>query len=66
MSARKEVRELIDAALEQGWRVRETGGNHYQLLAPDQQHIVTLPSTPSDWRALQNCRSITRKAGFRD
>ncbi len=46
MASRKELKELLDEAERQGWRVERGGGGHYKAFAPDGQGIVTLPSTP--------------------
>ncbi len=62
---KREWRELIEEAQRQGWRAERTQRGHWQLFAPDGRTIVTLPGTPSDWRAFRNTIAQMRRAGFR-
>lgn len=63
-SAQKEIRAIVKAAEEQGWRVKQ-GKAHYLLLAPDGINKVTVASTPSDHRALDNAISRLRRYGLK-
>lgn len=63
MVSSKDVKDLIKALREQGWRVEETG-RHPVAYAPDGVTIVTLSSTPSDHRAFRNMVARLRRAGF--
>ena len=62
----KELEQLRQRAIEQGWRVVRTNGDHYKWYAPDGKTIVVSGSTPSDHRALKNQKSMMRRAGFRE
>lgn len=58
-----EINDLIDTVVEQGWRV-EKGRKHVKVYPPDKSRpIVTIPSTPSDRRAVANVRSQLRRSG---
>ncbi len=61
----KEIREIVEEAQRQGWRVRPLKSGHVLLLAPDGKSTATLPGTPSDWRSLKNAIAEMRRAGFR-
>jgi len=59
----KELNEIAKQAIEQGWRVEATNGNHVKWLAPNGK--VTFSSySPSDKRAVKNHVSIMRSMGF--
>jgi hypothetical protein len=45
----KEVWELIKAAKQQGWRVKETKKGYF-LFDPSGRHRELVHRTPSDWR----------------
>lgn len=62
---RKEVREIVEEAVRQGWRVRMLKNSHPLLLAPDGKTMVVLPSTPSDRRSLDNAVARMRRARFK-
>lgn len=60
----KEVREIVDKLLAQGWTVEPDGGGHYKATPPDKtKRIVTLPSTPGKGRWKQNLTSQLRRSG---
>lgn len=63
-STKKQLKELIKAAEQQGWRVKQ-GKAHYLLFAPDGINKVTVASTPSDHRALDNAISRLRRYGLK-
>jgi hypothetical protein len=64
-SAKKELKEIVKAAGEQGWRVKTTKRQHLLFLAPDGINKVTAGGTPSDHRALDNLLSDLRRYGFK-
>jgi len=59
-----EVKELLDAAEKQGWRVERTKKGHWRCYAPDGDTIVIVPGTPSDRRSLRNAVAEMRRGGF--
>ncbi len=59
-----EIKELLDAAKEKGWRVEQTKKGHWRCYAPDGENIVTLPGTPSDRRSIRNAIAQMRRYGF--
>lgn len=60
----KEIKEIVKAAEEQGWRVKATKRGHLMFFAPDGINKVTAGGTPSDYRALANLLSDLRRYGF--
>ena len=62
MGSRKELRELLEEAQRQGWRVERGRGGHYKAFAPSGEGIVTLPSTPGGSLAPYVARM--RRMGF--
>jgi len=62
---RDDWKRVLEAAQEQGWRIRPTRDGA-MLLAPNGSGKVTVHGTPSDWRALRNAISeMRREGGFR-
>ncbi len=61
--AQKELQQLIDQALAQGWKLTRSK-QHFVLLSPDGTTIVTVGKTPSDHRALKNIRGMLRRGGL--
>lgn len=59
----KDDKRLVDAAVEQGWRV-EPKRDGVQLKSPDGITLVTIHNTPSDWRARANTIAKMRRGGF--
>ena len=58
------LNELIQAAVDQGWRHEMSGGSHHRLIPPDKtKPILVTGSTPSDHRAILNFRSSLRRHG---
>lgn len=57
-----EIRRLVEAAKRHGCRVERKGSGHLAVYAPNGD-IINLPFTPSDHRAVLNCRSQLRRAG---
>jgi hypothetical protein len=65
VSPRKELKELLAAAREQGWRVKRLPSGHFMLYAPDGVNKVTVGGTPSDRRAITITVARMRRYGFR-
>lgn len=63
-SAQKELKEIVKAAEEQGWRVKVLKNGHLMFLAPDGINKATTGGTPSDHRAIDNHLSRLRRYGF--
>lgn len=59
---RKHLRELVDVARRQGWRVERN--NHIKFYAPDGHTIVVAACTESDVRAIHNTKARLRRAGL--
>lgn len=64
-SAKKELKEIIKAAEEQGWQVKTTKSGHQMFFAPDGINKVTAGGTPSDHRAQANLLAQLRRYGFK-
>lgn len=62
----KELKQLRRQAEHQGWRVVRTSADHYKWYAPDGKSMVVSGSTPSDYRAIKNQKSLMRRAGFHE
>jgi hypothetical protein len=59
----KELNDIAKQAIEQGWTIIATNGNHIKWIAPTGK--VTFSSySPSDSRAIKNHVSIMRSMGF--
>jgi predicted RNA binding protein YcfA (HicA-like mRNA interferase family) len=61
---RTEYGPLVEAAIEAGWTLERTGGNHLKLISPEGR-AVFFPSSPSDWRGARNLRSTLRSYGLK-
>lgn len=63
----KEIKALIKALEDQGWRVEQARSGHYKAFPPDKgQDMVTMPSTPSDHRSLKNTIRDLKHSGYKD
>lgn len=58
----KESQELVDACHRAGW-VAERGTKHVKVKVPSGR-TITIPSTPSDHRSLDNAKAILRSEGL--
>jgi hypothetical protein len=60
--------DLIERAIQQGWRVRRTAKNHFQLLPPDpSKPIILCASTPRDpTRDRANTLARMKASGFKE
>lgn len=62
---KKELKELVKKAGEQGWRVEVLKSGHLMFYPPDKtQSPVTTGGTISDHRGLQNAKSMLKKRGM--
>ena len=59
----KEVKEMVAAAREQGWEVKEKKMG-WALYDPSGEHMEMLHKTPSDPRGLRHSASRMRRYGF--
>lgn len=59
----RDVRDLLARLRAQGWEIRQARSGHYRAAPPDGGRAVTVPATPSDPRALLNCRADLRRLG---
>lgn len=60
----KDLRVIIEALLDQGWRIEKGNGGHIKAYPPDKtMPIVVMASTPSDARAIKNIRAMVRRSG---
>lgn len=63
MSALKELNNLLNLAVTQGWWVERSNNNHYKVYPPN-GNIVFISSTPSDYRAIKNIERDLRANGL--
>jgi hypothetical protein len=65
---KRQIKELLDEIESlSGWRVRRADGRrspHSTIYPPDGQMIITIPTSPSDYRWRKNLRSQLRQAGW--
>jgi hypothetical protein len=59
-SSRKDIDATIRRLIREGWRY-ERGKKHGKLFQPMGNAQVTVPGSPSDWRAIMNFRRDIRK-----
>ena len=57
-------RELAKKALDQGWSISLTGGDHIRWVSPDGL-VVTSSQTPSDHRSVKNTRAQLARGGLK-
>ena len=55
---------VIEKAWAQGWWCKASKKGHVKLYSPDGRYIVTLPSSPSDFRGIRNARQLLKKYGL--
>lgn len=60
----RQVADVIKQATAQGWRERESHGDHHQLFAPDGKGIVTTPRNTTEHRAFANFMADMKRHGF--
>lgn len=60
-----DLRDIIEAAEDQGFHVDRTSKGHWRFVPPDpDQPIVHHSGTPSDWRAVRNLVARLRRVGL--
>jgi hypothetical protein len=59
-SSSKEVNKLVRQLIRDGWLFKR-GGQYGKLYAPNCATYLSVPSTPSDWRAFLNFRQDVRR-----
>lgn len=64
MSARKDIRQLVDKLRQLGWDAVIAKSGHWRLTAPSGEQM-TCASSPKGDRALKNARSDARRLGAR-
>jgi len=63
---KKELKELVKKAGEQGWRVEMRSSGHLMFFPPDKSlSPITSGGTPSDHRALKNLKAMLKRSGLR-
>jgi predicted RNA binding protein YcfA (HicA-like mRNA interferase family) len=56
----RDLNSLLDAVVEAGWMVDRTRGNHLREVS-SRGSVVTVATTPSDYRAVLNTRARIRR-----
>jgi uncharacterized protein YijF (DUF1287 family) len=59
----RDLNAIFKVIIRQGWRVEQTGKNHFKCYSPDRKTIITTGGTLSDHRAIANIKSYLRRAG---
>lgn len=60
----KDYRATVKAALELGWTVEQR--THFVLKPPaddEDQSLIIVPATPSDWRSQKNFTALCKRRG---
>lgn len=66
MNERTQFSDVIERAVEQGWRHEVATSGHHKLIPPDPNgKIVVTSSTPGDQRAFKNFLAGMRREGFK-
>lgn len=61
--SRKDVKALLKCMEDAGAEVVGFSRNHPRVKMPDGS-VISLPSSPSDWRGLRNAASLARRRGL--
>lgn len=59
----KDYKTLRRWLVDQGYQFANGRGGHQRLLRPNGSFLMSWPSSPSEWRSLQNDISQLRRAG---
>lgn len=63
---KKDLKELVKMAGEQGWRVEVRSSGHLMFFPPDKSKpAVTSGGTISDWRGMKNLKAQLKRSGMR-
>ncbi len=60
----KEIDTVVKDMIRQGWSYTR-GKKHGRLRRPDGRRMITVPTTPSDWRASLNFKRDLRHLTYR-
>ncbi len=60
---KKDWRPIVKAAWAAGWWC-ERRRKYIYCRSPDDNHVVKIPMTPSDWRTMKNVRAHFHRAGL--
>jgi len=61
----KDLQQIVDKAIESGWTVTYSRGNHLIFRSPDRSKpSIYTGSTPSDWRSNKNFKSTLKRHGL--
>jgi predicted transcriptional regulator len=63
MSNKRDIKQLIEKAQEQGWIIIKTSNNHYKWISP-LGGLFYSASTPSDYKAIKNIKRDMKANGF--
>jgi hypothetical protein len=63
-ASRGDVDLLLRICWAQGANIVKAGNGHFKIYTADGKHIVPIPATPSDFRAVRNKRAQLRRAGI--
>lgn len=58
----RDVQQLVKKFERRGLVVIALRGGHYRVTTRSGRYLATFPSTPSCWRAIQNCEADVRRA----
>lgn len=61
----KARKQIIKSLTRQGWKIVH-GKKHVKCYSPDGETIVTMATTASDHRALQNTKARLRRGGWKE
>lgn len=64
--AAKDMRELVEQLVDQGFTFRVTKKSHYRIYSPAGKLVTTLAMQGGSYRSIKNSRAWLRKAGFKD
>lgn len=59
----RDLREIADQLVEQGWTISYTRSGHLRWLSPVTGQSVFSGSTPSCWRGILNLKTKLRREG---
>lgn len=61
---KRDTKEIVQALLKQGWRIRQGRACHYVAYPPDRRFPpVAFSATPSDNRGIRNNLALLKKYG---
>lgn len=62
---RRAIKDLVNKAAMNGWRVELGGSGHYKMYSPDEKRMVVASATPRNGTAYLNARAMLRRAGLK-